>query len=596
MQRTLVSESVSKVGETVKLMGWVSTIRDHGKISFIDLRDRTGTIQCVGQNLEKVMPESAIEIEGKIVERPEKLINNEIETGKIELQIEKLTVLSPSVELPFDMGKTDLDLSLPVLLDHRPLTLKNVKQTAIFKVQNAVSDAFRKASLDLNCREIFVPTISASSTEGGAEVFMIDYYDHKAFLTQSPQLYKQIAVGAFERVFLFSHAYRAEPSVTTRHLSEVVQMDCEIAFIESFDELADNMEYVGTNMILDAYNASEKEMKMFGVEKPILETKVPRLTLTEAQEIIEKRTDRKVVGEKDLSPEDEIEICKWAFEEKQSDFVTITHFPTKKRAFYTMPDPENPEFSLSFDLLFRGIEICSGSQRINNYDQLVESIKGRGMDPKNFEVYLHCFKYGMPPEGGFSFGLERITMKLLELKNVREASLFPRDMERVDIRLSTLSKKVEGGDVYQSIIDRLESKNIPFEKYEHEPVFTSEEAAKVRNTNVHQGAKALVLQADKEFILLVLPADLKADLDKLQKLKGYKKLVMASKESVKSKTGLEVGCIPPFGSLLGLKTLVDSRLSENTEIAFNAGRHDRSVEVSYEGYIKAESPEVINFN
>jgi nondiscriminating aspartyl-tRNA synthetase len=443
MQRTLVSETVNKVGETVTLKGWVSTVRDHGKISFIDLRDRTGIIQCVGQNLEKVMPESAIELEGKIVERPEKLVNGEIETGKIELQIEKLTVLSPSVELPFDMGKTDLDLSLPVLLDHRPLTLKNVKQTAIFKVQNAVSDAFRKASLDLNCREIFVPTISASSTEGGSEVFMIDYYDHKAFLTQSPQLYKQIAVGAFEKVFLFSHAYRAEPSVTTRHLSEVVQMDCEIAFIESFNELADNMEYVGTNMILNAYDASEKEMKMFGVEKPVLETKVPRLTLTEAQEIIEKRTDRKVVGEKDLSPEDEIEICKWAFEEKKSDFVTITHFPTKKRAFYTMPDPENPEFSLSFDLLFRGIEICSGSQRINNYDQLVESIKGRGMDPKNFDVYLHCFKYGMPPEGGFSFGLERITMKLLELKNVREASLFPRDMERVDVRLSSVEKDVK---------------------------------------------------------------------------------------------------------------------------------------------------------
>ncbi len=443
MQRTLVSESVSKVGETIKLMGWVSTVRDHGKIRFIDLRDRTGIIQCVGQNLEKVMPESSVEITGKIVERPEKLVNKEIETGKVELQIDEMKILSQSVELPFDMGKVDLDLSLPVLLDHRPLTLKNVKQSAIFKVQTAVSDSFRKAAQDINCQEIFVPTISASSTEGGSEVFMIDYYEHRAFLTQSPQLYKQIAVGAFERVFLFSHAYRAEPSVTTRHLSEVVQMDCEIAFIKDFDELLENLEYVGTNMILNAYDLTSKEMKMFGVERPILEGKVPRLTLTEAQEIIEKRTDRKVVGEKDLNPEDEIEICKWAFEEMKSDFVTITHFPTKKRAFYTMPDPTNPEFSLSYDLLFRGIEICSGSQRINDYDQLVESIKGRGMDPKNFDVYLHCFKYGMPPEGGFSFGLERITMKLLELKNVREASLFPRDMERVDIRLSSTHQDVK---------------------------------------------------------------------------------------------------------------------------------------------------------
>lgn len=439
MQRTLVSESVLKVGETVTLKGWVSTVRDHGKLSFIDLRDRTGVIQCVGQNLEKVNPEYSIELVGKIAKRPEKLINKEIETGEIELQIEDLKVLSSSVELPFDMGKVDLDLTLPILLDHRPLTLKNAKQSAIFKVQSAVADSFRESALDLNCREVFVPTISASSTEGGSEVFKIDYYDHKAFLTQSPQLYKQIAVGAFERVFLFSHAYRAEPSVTTRHLSEVVQMDCEIGFIENFDELLGHVEFVGTNMIIGAYEKTEKEMKMFSVEKPMLNGKVPRLTLSEAQAIIEKRTGRKVLGEKDLSPEDEIEICKWAIEEKQSDFVTITHFPTKKRAFYTMPDPKNPEFSLSFDLLFRGLEISSGSQRINKYDDLVSAIKDRDMDPKDFETYLYCFKYGMPPEGGFSFGLERVTMKLLELKNVREASLFPRDMERVDIRLSSVN-------------------------------------------------------------------------------------------------------------------------------------------------------------
>lgn len=436
MKRTLVKETIEKIGETVKLMGWVSTVRDHGKITFLDLRDRSGIIQCVGQNIEKVTAESSVEVEGKVVERPEKLVNKEIETGRVELQIEKLTVLSKSEELPFDMGKVDLDVSLPVLLDNRPLTLKNIKQQAIFRVQTNVAESFREAALKLKCQEVFVPTISASATEGGAEVFMIDYYDHRAYLTQSPQLYKQISVGAFERVFLFSHAYRAEPSVTTRHLSEVVQLDCEIAFIENFEELLDALEAVGTGMILGAYEKSKKEMEMFGVEKPVLEDRVPRLKLIEAQEIVEKRTGRKVVGEKDLNPEDEIEICKWAKEEKGSDFVTVTHFPTRKRAFYTMPDPDDPEFSLSYDLLFRGIEISSGSQRIHDYDMLVNAIKNKGMDTKNFEVYLQAFKYGMPPEGGFSFGLERVTMKLLELKNVREASLFPRDMERVDVRLS----------------------------------------------------------------------------------------------------------------------------------------------------------------
>lgn len=598
MQRTLVNETVNEVGESVVLKGWVATVRDHGKISFIDLRDRTGVIQCVGSNLEKVNSEYSIELVGKIVKRPEKLINKDLETGEIELQIESLKVLSTSVELPFDMGKSDLDLTLPVLLDHRPLTLKNRKQSAIFKIQSAVADSFREAARNLDCREVFVPTISASSTEGGSEVFRVDYYGFNAYLTQSPQLYKQIAVGAFERVFLFSHAYRAEPSVTTRHLSEVVQMDCEIGFIENFEELLDYSEFVGTKMIIGAYEKTEEEMKLFNVEKPMLTNKVPRLKLTEAQEIIEKRTSRKVVGEKDLAPDDEIEICKWAREEKQSDFVTITHFPTKKRAFYTMPDPENKEFSLSFDLLFRGLEISSGSQRINKYDDLVSAIKDRGMDPKDFETYLYCFKYGMPPEGGFSFGLERITMKLLELKNVREASLFPRDMERVDVRLSTIKNEAEDiskKDVYENILKLLDKRNIKYKNYEHEPVFTSEEAAKVRNTNIHQGAKALILQADKEFIMLVLPADLKADLEKLQKTKEYKKLAMASKESVKAKTDLEVGCIPPFGSLLGLKTIVDSRLSENKEIAFNAGRHDRSIKMDYEDYLHTENPEVVVF-
>jgi nondiscriminating aspartyl-tRNA synthetase len=596
MQRTLVIETLKKLDEVVTLKGWVSTVRNHGKITFIDLRDRTGLIQCVGTVDEKISVESSIELTGKVVKRPEKLINKDIETGSIELQLSDFKLLSSSVELPFDMGKKDLDLSLPILLDHRPLTLKNLKQKAIFKVQEAVSDSFREASKKMNCQEIFVPTISASSTEGGSEVFRVDYYGFNAYLTQSPQLYKQIAVGVFERVFLFSHAYRAEPSVTTRHLSEVVQMDCEIGFIENFDELLDIAEFVGTNIIINAYEKTTKEMEMFGVTKPLLNGKVPRLTLTEAQEIIEKRTGRKVVGEKDLAPDDEIEICKWAVEEKKSDFVMITHFPTKKRAFYTMPDPANLEFSLSFDILFKGLEICSGSQRINKYDDLVEAIKDRGMDPANFENYLYCFKYGMPPEGGFSFGLERITMKLLELKNVREASLFPRDMERVDVRLSTIDKKVESGNIYESIVEGLKVKGIEFEKYEHEPVFTSEGAAKVRGTDIHQGAKALVLQADKEYVLLVLPADLKADLEALKLKKEYKKIAMASKETVKAKTGLEVGSIPPLGSLMGLKTIVDARLSENKEIVFNAGRHDRSIKLKYEDYLRFENPEIINFN
>jgi nondiscriminating aspartyl-tRNA synthetase len=213
-------------------------------------------------------------------------------------------------------------------------------------------------------------------------------------------------------------------------------MDCEIAYIEKFEELLDHLEYVGVRMIRKAAEVSEGQLKIFGIEKPLCPVKVPRLTLREAQEIISKERKEPRRYDPDLTPEDEKAICEWARREYKSDFVTITHFPTKKRAFYTLPDPKDPEFSLSYDLLFKGLEICSGSQRVNDYNQLVEAIKHRNLDPESFEMYLQAFKYGMPPEGGFSFGLERVTMKLLDLGNVREASLFPRDMERVDFRFS----------------------------------------------------------------------------------------------------------------------------------------------------------------
>lgn len=435
MERTLIKDTLNNIGKVVVLNGYVGSVRDHGKITFIDLVDRTGVIQCVGQDLPKVLPEYAISILGKVVERPEKLINTKLPTGKVELQIETLTILSESEELPIDMGKETLDVQLPTLLDYRTLTLRHPKIKKIFKVQEVVMEGFRKSAHDLGCTEVFVPTISASSTEGGAEVFKVKYYEHDAFMIQSPQLYKQMMVPVFERVFLVSHAYRAEPSITTRHLSESIQLDCELGFVE-FDELLNALEYVGTNTLSFVQEKCGDILNDYDVEKIKIPKKVPRLTMREAQEIIKSRTGIDHTSEPDLMPEDEREICRWAYEEHESDLVTITHYPTKKRAFYTHPDPKNPEFSLSFDLLFRGLEILSGSQRINDYEKLLLAIKERGMDPENFKMYLQAFKYGMPPEGGFSFGLERLTMQILKLGNVREASLFPRDMERVDFRLS----------------------------------------------------------------------------------------------------------------------------------------------------------------
>ena len=438
--RTLILDCIKKIGEEVKICGFVQTRRDHGKIAFLDVSDRSGVIQvfCTGEQIGDLRVQDVVCIEGKVAKRPEKMINPNIPTGTIELQASNVEVLSKAEEMPFDMGVKKLDLQLPTLLDYRTLVLRHQGIKAIFKVQEAIVDGFRKVAEKLDCIEVFVPTIAASATEGGAEVFKVDYYGHLAFMTQSPQLYKQMMVPVFERVFTIAHAYRAEPSVTTRHLAESTQMDCEFGFVE-FDELLDLLEQVGVETLKYVEEKRGDILKSFGVEK-IAFGKIPRLTLREAQEIIFKEYGRDSRTEKDLAPQDEIDICKWALKKHGSDLVTITHFPTAKRSFYTKPDPKDPKYSLSYDLLFRGVEILSGSQRVNDHQELVDIIKERGMDPKNFEMYLQAFKYGMPPEGGFSFGLERMTMNVLKLKNIREGSLFPRDMERVDVRLGTLKK------------------------------------------------------------------------------------------------------------------------------------------------------------
>jgi len=443
MQRTLIAKTIDSVGNEILLKGWVRIVRSHGKLVFFDLRDGSGVVQVVvnPQVSEKayrealaLRPEFAIELVGTVKKRPQKTENKELTTGNVEIEAKEIKILSKAETLPFDMGGKDLNLELPTLLDNRCLSLRHPSVSFIFNVQSAIAKGFRKTAQDLGCTEIFVPTIVASATEGGADVFDINYYAHKAYLAQSPQLYKQMMVPVFERVFTLAHAYRAEPSVTTRHLSEIVQLDCEFGFVD-FAMLLDLIELAVTQTIKYTQEQCKGEFKHFNVEE-IVFNKIPRLKLREAQEIIYKEYKRDNRKEKDLTPQDELDICKWAKEKQKSDFVTITHFPTKSKPFYTHPDPQNPEYSLSYDLLFRGAEILSGSQRINDYQQLASAIKNRGMDLKKFEMYLQAFKYGMPPEGGLSFGLERLTMKLLNLKNIREASLFPRDTERIDERFS----------------------------------------------------------------------------------------------------------------------------------------------------------------
>jgi nondiscriminating aspartyl-tRNA synthetase len=442
MKRTLNKDTIKYLGERVKVSGWVNSRRDHGGIVFLDLRDRSGLLQvvCSSKLVKDIKEEYILEIEGKIGERPGKMINPELKTGKIELKAENIKVLTATQTLPFEIK--DLKVSLPVLFDYRPLTLRNKKVKAIFKVQEEMILSFRKTMKNLGFTEFQAPAIVPTATEGGAELFSIKYFKHKAFLAQSPQLYKQIMVGVFERVFTVTHAFRAEPSVTTRHLCEYISLDSEMGFIDSWEELMDTCETLINKILLEISETCQEELKLFKASISKTE-KFPRLKMREAQEIILKRTKRDNTKESDLEPEDEKEICRWAKEKHQSDFVFITHYPTKKRPFYTFPDPKDPDYTLSFDLLYKGLEIVTGGQRINDYDQLVKNIKKWGNEVKDFKFYLQAFKYGMPPEGGFALGAERLVKQILNLENVKEASLFPRDMGRIDQKLSVSQPKKE---------------------------------------------------------------------------------------------------------------------------------------------------------
>lgn len=440
----MIGDLAKKAGESVTIKGWVDVRRDQGKLVFFDFRDMSGTVQGVVlpgdeslmETAKSVRNEFVVSIEGIVNKRPEKNVQEGKVNGDIELEIKGIETIVAPEEVPFD--KDADDLTIETRFDYRPFTLRSQRDRDIFRVQSTILTAFRNALAEQNFTEFQAPVLVGGDAEGGAAVFEIpDYYGKRAFLATSGQLYKQIMVGPFERVMTIAKTFRAEKSATTRHLSEIVQLEFELGFVKSHEDVMDVLESVARSISQAVANAHQDILERFKVAPALLpETKFPRFTLTEVQEIIEREFGTKAVGEPDLEPEHERQICEYAKRELGSDFVFVTHFPTTKRAFYTMADPEDPERSLSFDLLFRGLEINSGAQRIHDYDELVTKMKSRGMDPEKFSYYLQAFKYGIPPHGGCSTGLERITARMLELQNVKEASTFPRDMNRIDLLLS----------------------------------------------------------------------------------------------------------------------------------------------------------------
>lgn len=441
MERTLIEELKEKIGKEVMIQGWVDVRRDHGKLIFIDLRDRSGKVQMVvlpnykdaQETASKLRDEWVIEVIGKVNQRPERMVNKDESNGTIELEVTGITVLNEAKELPFE--KT-ADINLDTHLDHLPLTLRTQRSRSIFKIQSTIINGFREFLLQQGFVEIQAPKLIGEDAEGGANSFNVEYFGHTAHLAQSPQLYKQITAGVFERVFAAGNVYRAEKHATSRHINEYTSLDIEMAFIKDHtDVMAMETKFLSHIMKKVAVECAEEVAYMKATVPEVPET-IPSLKLREAQEIIKKEYGEDCTKEPDLEPQHERWLSEYAKKTWNSDFVFITHFPITKRPFYTMEDENDPGYAKGGDLLFRGVEITTLAQRIHRYDDLVASMKRKGLDPEKFGYYLQAFKYGIPPHGGLGLGLERVTAKLLGLENVKEATLFPRDINRIDSLLS----------------------------------------------------------------------------------------------------------------------------------------------------------------
>ena len=427
LERTFISEVKDSQDETILLRGWVYKIIDLSNIVFVKLRDKRGIIQLVTnkEQIEGLKLENAIEVIGK-------KSKNEKAPGGIEIIVDEIKILGRTYydKLPFEINSYKNKAALETQLDHRTIALRRPEIRAIFKVQNEIEQAFRDYLRSKNFEQIHTAKIIDSSTEGGSEMFTVNYFDRRSFLAQSPQFYKQMMVGAgFERVYEIGHAYRAELHNTWRHLNEYVSLDVEMGFIKDEFELMDLEEGFLDYLFKHLNKVCKKELEMYKVELPN-EVKIPRITLEESHKILlEKYNKKSPIGNIDAKGEEL--ICDYVKKEYGTEFVFLTKYPVAKRPMYTMPDDEDKTLTKSFDLIYDGLEITTGGQRINDYEMLKENIIKFGLNPEDFDFYLDTFKYGMPPHGGFAIGLERLTMKILKLSNIREATLVPRDMKRL---------------------------------------------------------------------------------------------------------------------------------------------------------------------
>jgi nondiscriminating aspartyl-tRNA synthetase len=404
--RILSNELGAHVDERVMLAGWVHTIRDLGSVRFLVLRDRAGLAQVVVDEPVTFPPETVVEVDGTVARAPSA-------PGGAELRAPSFQVLArPSATPPLELRRPSLKETLPTILDHAAVALRHPRQRAIFQIASASVHGFRETLDRLDFTEVSTPKIVASATESGANVFALDYFGTPAFLAQSPQFYKQTLVGAFERVYESGPVFRAEPHDTTRHLAEYTSLDAELGFVrDHFDVMAVVGEVVA-GMVAGVRERATSAAALLGVQLPEVPAEIPWVHFADTG-----------VDDVDLAPADERRLCL-----EHGELVFVTGYPMAKRPFYTHPDPDRPTHSNSFDLLFRGVEVVTGGQRLHRYADYVAALDG---NTEPYESYLDAFRYGMPPHGGFALGLERWVAQLIGAANVRETTLFPRDRTRL---------------------------------------------------------------------------------------------------------------------------------------------------------------------
>lgn len=597
MKRTLSIELKDSESKQVMIRGWLNNIRSLGKINFVIVRDRKGFVQVVIEDSEEfkkvkdLQPGSVIKVVGDVQITEHTDIGAEVVNPKIEVEV-------PIYEVPpIEYTKPEIKAELDTILDYRPITLRNRKIAAVFKIQSEIANGYREYMRNVvGAIEYFGPNIIGASSEGGAEFFTVNYFDHKATLAQSSQLYKQIMVGVVERTFAIMPFFRAENSNTVRHLTEGKQMEFEMGFFDSWTEIMDVEEGAIKHIVKNIKKNCANELEVLGgviVDVPE-DVAFPRVTFEQAQQIYFERSGVDDRAENDLSPAAEKELCAYAKEKFGTDCIFITDWLTSKRPFYSYVKENNSELTNTFDLLCGGTEITSGGQRCHTEESLIQGLLRKEMNPENFTDYLSIFKYGMPPHGGFGLGLERLTMTILKLQNIRETSLFPSDPKRIAGNRIKAKVFTGGENIRNEIISRIKKAVFDYDYKKHEPTPTSEDSARIRGTKMSEGVKALILRGKttNENYMFAIPADKKADMKKVSEIVG-EKCEFEKPEIIESRYGLIIGGVPPFGNLLGIKTYFDSAVLNEEISAFNAGLQTDSIVMKSKDLIDLVQPEIV---